>query len=77
MRQHLQLQAAHEGFYFIADYHSLTSNPSPEEVAQYSLDVTMDYLALGLDTDKTVFWRHCVDSLVRDPDGPFAAVHQL
>ncbi len=57
MRQHLQLQAEHECFYFIADYHALTSNPSPQEVFQYSLDVTMDYIALGLDTQRTVFWR--------------------
>ena len=57
MRQHLQLQAEHEGFYFIADYHALTSNPSPEALAQHSLDVAMDYMALGLDTEKTVFWR--------------------
>ncbi|UCG55694.1 MAG: tryptophan--tRNA ligase [Phycisphaerales bacterium] len=57
MRQHLKLQAEHECFYFIADYHALTSNPSPSEVARYSLDVTMDYLALGLDAEKTVFWR--------------------
>ena len=57
MRQHLQLQAEHECFYFIADYHALTSNPSPADVPKYTLDVTMDYLALGLDTQKTVFWR--------------------
>lgn len=57
MRQHLELQKAHEGFYFIADYHALTSNPDPKQVAQYTLDVAMDYLALGLDTKKTVFWR--------------------
>jgi len=57
MRQHLQLQAKHDCFYFIADYHALTSNPSPDEVAGHSLDVAMDYVALGLDTDKTVFWR--------------------
>ena len=57
MRQHLQLQAEHEGFYFIADYHALTSNPAPEALAQHSLDVAMDYMALGLDTGKTVFWR--------------------
>jgi tryptophanyl-tRNA synthetase len=57
MRQHIQLQAEHECFYFIADYHALTSNPSPQEVYQYSLDVTMDYIALGLDNQKTVFWR--------------------
>ncbi len=57
MRQHLNLQAEHDCFYFIADYHALTSNPKPADVSQHSLDVTMDYLALGLDTKKTVFWR--------------------
>ncbi len=57
MRQHLQLQAEHDCFYFIADYHALTSNPSPADVARHTLDVTMDYIALGLDTEKTVFWR--------------------
>lgn len=57
MRQHLQLQAEHDSFYFIADYHALTSHPTPDEIAGHTLDVAMDYLALGLDTDKTVFWR--------------------
>ncbi|UCG49398.1 MAG: tryptophan--tRNA ligase [Phycisphaerales bacterium] len=57
MRQHLKLQQDNECFYFIADYHALTSNPSPADLARYSLEVTMDYLALGLDIDKTVFWR--------------------
>jgi len=57
MRQHLQLQAEHDCFYFIADYHALTSGPLPDEVAAFSLDVAIDYIALGLDTEKTVFWR--------------------
>jgi len=57
MRQHLALQAEHDCFYFIADFHALTSNPKPADVAQHTLDVTMDYIALGLDTEKTVFWR--------------------
>ena len=57
MRQHLQLQAEHDGFYFIADYHALTGNPSPADLASHTLDVAMDYIALGLDTEKTVFWR--------------------
>ncbi len=57
MRQHLQLQAENDCFYFIADLHALTSNPLPADVARYTLDVVMDYLALGLDTEKTVFWR--------------------
>jgi tryptophanyl-tRNA synthetase len=57
MRQHLQLQADHDCFYFIADFHALTSNPSPADVARYTRDVAMDYIALGLDTEKTIFWR--------------------
>lgn len=57
MCQHLSLQAQNEGFYFIADYHALTSGPDPEQLRKNSLDVAMDYIALGLDTEKTVFWR--------------------
>ncbi len=56
MRQHLQLQAQNEGFYFIADYHALTSGPKPDDLRKNRLAVAMDYLALGLDTNKTVFW---------------------
>jgi len=57
MRQHFQLQAEHNCFYFIADFHALTSNPTPAEVAGHTLDVAMDYIALGLDIEKTIFWR--------------------
>jgi tryptophanyl-tRNA synthetase len=56
MRQHLQFQEKHECFYFIADYHALTSNPNPADMPGNVLDVAMDYMALGLDTEKTVFW---------------------
>jgi len=57
MRQHLKLQAENDAFYFIADYHALTSGPDPAELSQNILEVAMDYLALGLDPEKTVFWR--------------------
>jgi tryptophanyl-tRNA synthetase len=57
MRQHLQLQAKNDGFYFIADYHALTSNPKPADLEVRTAGVAMDYLALGLDPKKTVFWR--------------------
>jgi len=57
MRQHLHLQAENEGFYFIADYHALTSGPEKEQLRASCLDAAMDYLALGLDTERTVFWR--------------------
>ncbi len=57
MQQHPQLQSEHEGFYFIADYHALTSKPDPLELENRTIDVALDYLALGLDTERTVFWR--------------------
>jgi len=57
MRQNLKLQEENEGFYFIADYHAMTSNPAADDLASRSLEVAMDYIALGLDTEKTVFWR--------------------
>jgi tryptophanyl-tRNA synthetase len=56
MRQHLQLQAENDGFYFIADYHAMTSGPKPADLRSRKIAVAMDYLALGLDTNKTVFW---------------------
>jgi tryptophanyl-tRNA synthetase len=57
MRQHIQMQQGNECFFFIADYHALTSSQSPKDIAEFTLNVAMDYIALGLDTDKTVFWR--------------------
>jgi tryptophanyl-tRNA synthetase len=57
IRQHLKLQADNDCFYFIADYHALTSNPAPADIARHTLDVATDYIALGLDTEKSVFWR--------------------
>jgi len=51
------MQKGNDCFYFIADYHALTSNPSPKDVAAFTLNVAMDYIALGLDIEKTIFWR--------------------
>ncbi len=57
MRQHLALQHENEAFYFIAEYHALTSNPKPEDLHKRVFDVAADYIALGLDPQKAVFWR--------------------
>ena len=57
MRQHIQMQQNNDCFFFIADYHALTSSQSPNDIAEFTLNVAMDYIALGLDTDRTVFWR--------------------
>ncbi len=34
MRQHIQMQQGNDCFFFIADYHALTSNPSPKDVCR-------------------------------------------
>ena len=57
MRPALELAQTGEAFYFIADYHSLTSVSNPAELRQNVLDVALDFLACGLDPAKTVFYR--------------------
>jgi tryptophanyl-tRNA synthetase len=57
MRPAIELQEKGEAFYFIADYHSMTSLFDPEERRRNSLDVALDFLALGLDPKRSVFFR--------------------
>ena len=57
MRPAIELQDQGEAFYFIADYHSMTSLADPKLRRQYTLDVALDFLACGLDPAKAVFWR--------------------
>ncbi len=57
MRPAIELQEQGEAFYFIADYHSMTSLFDPAERRQNSLDVALDFLACGLDPKKSVFFR--------------------
>src|SRR5688572_30641581 len=57
MRRQVARQAEHECFYFIADYHALTTVRDPEAMRKNVLDVALDYLAVGLDPTRTVFFR--------------------
>ncbi len=57
MRPAIELQDQGEAFYFIADYHSMTSLPDAKARRQYTWDVALDFLACGLDPAKAVFWR--------------------
>jgi tryptophanyl-tRNA synthetase len=58
-RQHIEYQDRFPGeaFYFIADYHSLTTVGDPQTLADQSRGVAIDYLALGLDSEKATFYR--------------------
>src|SRR5258705_1683331 len=57
MRPAIELQELGEAFYFIADYHSMTSLFDPAERRKNTLDVALDFLACGLDPKKSVFFR--------------------
>ena len=47
----------HRSFYFLADYHALIKNHDPIKVKQSCLEVAATWLALGLDSDRTYFYR--------------------
>jgi tryptophanyl-tRNA synthetase len=57
----LQKDAAYECFYFIADWHALTSDyADTSAVADNTLQIMMDYLAAGLDPGKSVIFQQSV-----------------
>ena len=46
-----------DAYLFLADYHALIKNHNPDEVAQSSREIAATWLALGLDPEKTYFYR--------------------
>lgn len=57
IKQHIALQDQGEGFYFIANYHALTTVQDAELLRNLTLDVAIDYLALGLSPEKATLFR--------------------
>lgn len=59
MKQHIELQRQGDAelFYFIADYHALTSLRDAAQVRANVRDIAIDYLALGLDSERCAFFR--------------------
>jgi tryptophanyl-tRNA synthetase len=57
MRPAVELQEQGEAYYFIANYHSMTSVFNAEERRKNTLDVALDFLACGLDPKKSVFFK--------------------
>lgn len=44
-------------FYFLADYHALIKCQEPKRVAASRMEIAATWLAMGLDTEKSVFYR--------------------
>ncbi|MBA3963531.1 MAG: tryptophan--tRNA ligase [Chthoniobacterales bacterium] len=57
MRPAIDLQGAGEAFYFIADYHALTSLRDPVALRALSRGVAVDFLACGLDPSRATLFR--------------------
>jgi tryptophanyl-tRNA synthetase len=57
LRQHIALQEKGQGIFFIADYHSMTSVRDAAERRRLVHEVALDYLACGLDPERTILYR--------------------
>ncbi|MBI4025934.1 MAG: tryptophan--tRNA ligase [Verrucomicrobia bacterium] len=53
----IELQERGEAFYFIADYHALTSLHDPVAIRRHTREVALDFLACGLDPTRATFFR--------------------
>ena len=53
----VQLQHKGEAFYFIANYHAMTTMASPQALRENTRSLAVDFLACGLDPQKAVFFE--------------------
>ncbi len=56
LRNFIKMQNENRCYFFIADIHSLTTHPNPKELHQNVKNVLIDYLAAGIDPQKSVIY---------------------
>lgn len=56
LRNFISLQENHQCFFFVADYHSLTTHPHPKDLHQNVRTILSEYLACGLDPNKATIY---------------------
>ncbi len=56
VKNFVKMQETHTCFFFIADYHSLTTHPTPGNLQQNVRQVLVEYLAAGLDPEKATLY---------------------
>lgn len=56
IKNFLKLQETHNCYFFIADYHSLTTHPTPQNLHENVNQVFAEYLAVGLDPEKATIY---------------------
>lgn len=56
VKNFLELQDSHQCYFFIADYHSLTTHPDAEYLQESVKHILAEYLAMGLDPQKCALY---------------------
>lgn len=56
LRNFVKMQETHNCFFFIADYHSLTTHPTPDNLYNNARQILIQYLAAGLDPEKSTIY---------------------
>jgi tryptophanyl-tRNA synthetase len=56
LKNFIRMQEENNCYFFIADYHSLTTHPNTKELNGHIRNVLIDYIAAGLDPEKAVIY---------------------
>lgn len=56
LQNFIKLQDNYNCFFFIADYHSLTTHPHPDDLHGKVKEILVEYLAAGLDPEKATLY---------------------
>lgn len=56
VKSFLQMQNDYNCYFFIADWHSLTTRPKPEDIVRSARTILAEYLACGLDPEKSAIY---------------------
>lgn len=57
IRPAIALQETHDAFYFVADYHALTTERDPTAMRRQTLEIAATFVAMGLDPARAAFFR--------------------
>jgi tryptophanyl-tRNA synthetase len=57
MKQFVDLQDTYQSYIFIVDLHALTTVQNRKELEENTLNVALDYLAIGIDPSKTILYK--------------------
>lgn len=56
LRNFVKMQEEHDCYFFVADYHSLTTHPTPDDLYSNARQILVQYLAAGLDPEKATIY---------------------